>query len=78
MGELEIDSEVRRFPLFLFSNRIAYVPRRKISTEDDIIEMKIKLFGGKITDQQSLCNLIIIPYTDPILRKDCMNEVHEK
>ena len=77
-GEVEIDSEVQLFPLFLFSNRIVYIPRCKIGMKDEILEMKIRLFGGKITDQQSLCNLIIIPYNDPILRKDCIKEVNEK
>ncbi|CAI4052902.1 hypothetical protein SUVZ_15G1560 [Saccharomyces uvarum] len=69
--------ELQIIPLFLFSNRIVYIPRSKIGPKDEkLLEMKIRLFGGKITDQQSLCNLIIIPHTDPIWRKDCLEKVH--
>lgn len=71
--------ELQIIPLFLFSNRIVYIPRSKIGPKDEmLLEMKIRLFGGKITDQQSLSNLIIIPYADPIWRGDCLEEVHSQ
>ncbi|EJS41768.1 dnl4p [Saccharomyces arboricola H-6] len=74
---VEMSSELREVPLFLFSNRIVYIPRSKYTLKDEkLLEMKIKLFGGSITDQQSLCNLIIIPYMDPMQRKECIKEVN--
>ncbi|CAI4036324.1 hypothetical protein SMKI_15G1630 [Saccharomyces mikatae IFO 1815] len=77
--EVERDAEVQVFPLFLFSNRIVYIPPRKIGMKyEKTLEMKIRLFGGKITDRQSLCNLVIIPYGDPTWRKDCIKEVNEQ
>ncbi|CAI4051199.1 hypothetical protein SKDZ_15G1580 [Saccharomyces kudriavzevii ZP591] len=79
IGEIGIDSEAQVIPLFLFSNRIVYIPRTKTGLrEEKLLEMKIRLFGGEITGQQSLCNLIIIPYVDSSRRKDCIEKVNEQ
>lgn len=61
LEQYEFDEGLRTIPYFLFNGRIVYIPDDLEYNESVTeLDLKIKLFGGKLTKQVDKANLVVV------------------
>ncbi|GMM55254.1 DNA ligase (ATP) [Maudiozyma humilis] len=77
--QVSMDKDLYALPYFLFTTRVILViPTKKNDSQVFDICEKVKLFGGKITEDMNQCNLIVITNTCSNGLEDTMRNVRHK
>ncbi|GAV53043.1 hypothetical protein ZYGR_0AI03250 [Zygosaccharomyces rouxii] len=75
IGSSDVVSYLGNIPLFLFSRRVVYIPEGFSYLDTQFLKHKVRLYGGRLTENVNQCNLIIIPDGRADLRVRIINDL---